>query len=302
MTDTPGRSIVRLRLNYDREDVTVDELRSPQAGRRLSNPRPADAGPKPQMLDEHPDGYDLETVVWELDPEDRVEFDAKGSSAAEMYVKSVVCLFSDEEWPPEEEPPDAKHTKTDDDDADTGSEADSGNENCTENVQGAPMATGIAETVGGTETADDGSPEWLPSDSRIRTGGPSDHAYIMEIRETRLVQVQHDGGTGFKSLPTTETVVEYEEGPIRCTCGEVFSETSPFRKHVAGVAGIGDHDVDGVDGDGESNMVLSAPTRNWIYDYEPGDARVLHDDAGEEADEEPAVDADTGVDTADSDT
>ena len=40
MVDTPGRSVVRLRLNYDREDVTVDELRSPQAGRQLSNPRP----------------------------------------------------------------------------------------------------------------------------------------------------------------------------------------------------------------------------------------------------------------------
>ena len=126
---------------------------------------------------------------------------------------------------------------------------------------------------------------------------------IMEIRETRLVQVQHDRFSGFKSLPTTETVVEYEEGPIRCTCGEVFSEKQPFRKHVAGVAGIGDHDVDGVDGDGESNMALSAPTRNWIYDYEPGDARVVpENDADEEADEEPAADADTGADTSSSGT
>ena len=242
-------------------------------------------------------------MVWELDPEDRVEFDAKGSSMAEMYVKNVVCLFSDEEWPAEEEPPDAKHTKTNDDDTDTGSGADSGDENCTENVEGVPVATGIAEMVGDTETANDGSPEWLPSDSRIRTGGPSDHAYIMEIRETRLVQVQPDGFTGFDSLPKTETVVEYEEGPIRCTCGEVFSEKQPFRKHVAGVAGIGDHDVDGVDGDDESNMGLLASPRNWIHDYEPGDARVLpDDDAGEEADEEPAADADTGADTSSSGT
>jgi len=202
MSNPPGRSVVKLRLNYDREDVTVDELRSPQAATLLEDPRPPDVDRKPAVLDEHPEQYDTETVAWDLPPDDRVAFVLEDDSVRELKVENIVCLFPDEEYP------------------DTSHESD----------------TEPTGTWGGDGAAD-------PDTSSESTVAAGQHEFTLTVRETREVRVTHDQFTGYQKHPKTREVVEYEEGPIWCSCGKVFTATERFREHVMAVSGSTDADV-----------------------------------------------------------
>jgi len=207
MSDPPGRSVVKLRLNYDRDDVTVEELRSPRAGTLLENPRPTDVDPTPQFLDEHPEGYDIETVAWGLPPDTRVTFTIHDGSARELKVENIICLFPDEEYP------------------DTSTSRDAGDEPDTDGeIDAEPESSGTVDDVlDGSAVADER------------------HELTLTVLETREVRVTPDRFTGYQQHPETTEVVEYKEGPIRCSCGAgPFTETDQVRTHIKEAAEIGD--------------------------------------------------------------
>jgi len=322
MTETPGRDIVRLRINYDRDDVQVDELRSPRAGRLLSNPRPPEADRIPDIAEEHPGDYDIGEVLWELDLDERVRFDTRAETKATLNIENVVCLFSDEKWPKEAEP------------ADT-SEAEESNEAPTElrdiDDVGAATADGLREagfdTIGAVHDAsraelaavegisagvaarikagledvksedksDDknraesqaenqsyegrestgSQPDWKPSPGTIQEAGEDEHVFTLEVRETRLVQVILDQFTGYRKAPKTRTVVEYEEGPIRCSCGEAFVEREKFREHAAEA------------GSKPGNLARApGPYNNTLYNYDGEGASVLPEVSSDDEDQQ----------------
>lgn len=322
MTETPGRDIVRLRIDYDRDDVQVDELRSPRAGRLLSNPRPPEADRIPDIAEEHPGDYDIGEVLWELDLDERVRFDTRADTKATLNIENVVCLFSDEEWPEEAEPANTSEAEESDeaptelrdiDDvgaatADALREAGFDTVGAVHDASRVELAAvegisaGLAarikaglEDVKSENKGDDenrtesqaenqshegrestgSQPDWKPSIGTIQEAGEDEHVFTLEVRETRLVQVTLDRFTGYQKVPKTRTVVEYEEGPIRCSCGEVFAGREKFREHAA------------EEGSKAGNLSHPpGPYNNTLYNYDGEGASVLPDPPSDDEDQQ----------------
>ena len=97
MTDTPHRTVAELRADYEPRAIPLEdlELRSPLAGRVLTDPRPVGAGQRPRVFDRHPAGYDRETLVWERPLDERVRFDIPNGKPRALTLENVVCLFPD---------------------------------------------------------------------------------------------------------------------------------------------------------------------------------------------------------------
>lgn len=235
---TPGRSVVELRLNYDRADVTVDELRSPESETLLAQPRPLDADRKHRILDEHPEQYEIDEVAWDLPIEDTVRFATPNGGNRDLKVENILCIFASESYP--DQPDDTEQTTTGEDGAGDG--------------DGDADAAAPDEAI--DEAVDDASVE---------------HRFVLEVRETREVQVAPDRFTGYQKHPETRRVTTYEEGPIRCSCGYEFTDTTEFREHVREV-----FEAD------EARAEVSGPYNNSLTYYDESEG----DDA--EADEEPA--------------
>lgn len=334
MTETPGRDIVSLRTNYDRDNVQVDELRSPRAGRLLSNPRPPKADRIPDIAEEHPGNYDIGEVLWELDLDERVRFDTRAETKPTLYIKNVVCLFSDERWPEKAEPADTSEAEESDeaptelrdiDDigpsrAEVLREAGFDTVGAVHDASRAELAAveGIsagvaarieagledvksedrdededkredknkgdnknrAESQAENQSHEDrestgSQPDWKPSPGTIQEAGEDEHVFTLEVRETRLVQVTLDRFTGYQKVPKTRTVVEYEEGPIRCSCGEVFAGREKFREHAA------------EEGSKAGNLSHPpGPYNNSLYNYDGEGASVLPDLPSDDEDQQ----------------
>ena len=91
MSRTKLHSIPTLRSEYDRTAVRVLQLRSLQANHQLSDPRPPDASRKPRVLDRHPNGFDIETVVWELPLDSRVKWTTQAGTVRSLKIENVNC-------------------------------------------------------------------------------------------------------------------------------------------------------------------------------------------------------------------
>ena len=83
--------IPTLRSEYDRTTVEILQLRSPKANHKLSDPRPPDASRKPRVLDRHPNGFDIETVVWELPLDSRVKWTTQAGTVRSLKIENINC-------------------------------------------------------------------------------------------------------------------------------------------------------------------------------------------------------------------